>query len=312
MPVLMRGGASAGFCCLLWFLDALHHLKEGFLQEGSFFCGAFFRAASFIWFHRSLLACMIMRRQIVTAGKGYYVLKRIFVGALFVLILVEAKKCRAGGVCDDWVNRGGYCVDYVKSRVATFPVPKNEAEITLLNNREDRHVAQGDVAIFDLGNYWHVALIEKVHLDRNGNPTAIDVSEMNFGARLTQDDYRKKWGKKSRSEWQRAVSCGVTKKYGQAGRRTKVDLSTVQQIWSPAVAAAQADAAGNGSRFFGRIRQAFNRLLPGFSRRFRRHFGEGGGASRFSPAAVASSAACPDRSAARLSADSGGGRRPAD
>lgn len=176
-------------------------------------------------------------------------------------MLVEATNCRADGSCDDWVKKGGYCVDYVKSKIAAFPVPKDEAEITLLNNKASKDVAEGDVAIFDLGNYWHVAFIEKVHLDQQGNPTAIDVSEMNFGGRMSLDDYRKKWSPKSRNEWKRAISCGVTKKYGRTGKRTKIALSSVQQIWSPDIVAAQAGSAGIASRLLGKVREAYNHLL---------------------------------------------------
>jgi len=189
------------------------------------------------------------------------ILKRIFVILLFAFVLLDGTNCRAGSSCDDWVKRSGYCVDYVKSKIPAFPVPKDEAEITLLNNKLSKDVEVGDVAIFDLGNYWHVAYIEKVHLDQHGKPTAIDVSEMNFGGRMSLTDYRKKWSPKSRNEWKRAISCGVTKKYGRTGKRTKIALSSVQQIWSPVIAASQAGDAGNTSTLLDRVRQAFNHFL---------------------------------------------------
>lgn len=135
--------------------------------------------------------------------------------------------------CDDWVARRGYCVDYVKARIPTFPVPESEADMGRLNNREVRNIAAGDVAVFDLGRYWHVAYVECVHRDRRGTPIAIDVSEHNFGARMTADHYRRMWGGQ-KYEWERAVWCGVTKNYGQRSVRSNVPIGTVQQVWSPA------------------------------------------------------------------------------
>jgi len=186
-------------------------------------------------------------------------LKRIFVIVFFAFVIFDGTNCRAGSSCDDWVKRSGYCVDYVKSKIPAFP--KDEAEITLLNNKLSRDVEEGDVAIFDLGNYWHVAFIEKVHLDQHGNPTAIDVSEMNFGGRMSLADYRKKWSPKSRIEWKRAIGCGVTKKFGRTDKRTKIALSSVQQIWSPVVAASQAGGTDNSNTLLDRVRQAFNHFL---------------------------------------------------
>jgi hypothetical protein len=188
-------------------------------------------------------------------------LKRIFGIVLFAFVLFNGTNCRADSGCDDWVDRGGYCVDYVKSKIPAFPVPKDEAEITLLKNKASKDVDEGDVAIFDLGNYWHVAFIEKVHLDQHGKPAAIDVSEMNYGDRMSLAEYKKKWSPKSRVEWKRAISCGVTKNYGRTGKRTKIALSSVQQIWSPDIATPQAGGAGNRSRLLEKVRQAFNRFL---------------------------------------------------
>lgn len=189
------------------------------------------------------------------------ILKRIVGIVLFAFMLAEGTNCRADGTCDDWVDKGGYCVDYVKSKMPTFPVPKDVAAITLLNNKASKDVAQGDVAIFDLGKYWHVAFIEKVHVDQRGNATAIDVSEMNFGGRLSLNDYKKKWRSKNRSEWKRAISCGVTKKYGQTGKRTRIALSSVDQIWSPVVAASQVVGDGKTRRLLDKIREALNDFL---------------------------------------------------
>lgn len=185
--------------------------------------------------------------------------KRIFGTMLFLTLLAGASTCLAGRGCDDWVKRRGYCVDYVKSRVPSFPIPNDVAEIEQLSNKSARDVAEGDVAIFNLGMYWHVAYIEKVHLDQQGDPTAIDVSEMNFGEQLSLDDYLKEWRLKKKSEWKRAVSCGVTTRYGDIDRRSNIPLSSVQQIWSPAVAASQ---GGSGTiRLLDKVRYAFNVFL---------------------------------------------------
>ena len=119
-----------------------------------------------------------------------------------LMILVLTSVCTdsyAGCNCDDWMNRGGYCVDYVKTRIPAFPIPKTDAEIAALKNKETAKVEEGDVAIFDLGSYWHVAYVEKVHLDSQGTATAIDVSEMNFGGEISFDEYRNRWNKRTRA-----------------------------------------------------------------------------------------------------------------
>ena len=161
---------------------------------------------------------------------------------LLVTVLVTTlmhTSCYARCNCDDWMNKGGYCVDYVKTRIPTFPIPKTDIEIAALKNRETAKVEEGDVAIFDLGDYWHAAYVEKVHLDQHGAATAIDVSEMNFGGQLSFQEYRNKWNQKNESEWKRALCCGVTKKYDQLSRRKKIALDSVDQIWSPDTAASQ-------------------------------------------------------------------------
>ncbi len=142
-------------------------------------------------------------------------------------------RCYAGCNCDDWIKKGGYCVDYVKTKIPTFPIPQNTAEIAALKNRDTRKVTEGDVAIFNFSNYWHVAYVEKVQLDLHGNATSIDISEMNFGDQLSLNDFRNKWKQSSKSEWKRAVCCGVTDTYNQTNARKNVALNTVTQIWSP-------------------------------------------------------------------------------
>jgi hypothetical protein len=149
--------------------------------------------------------------------------------------IVMVTNCYADCDCDDWMKKGGYCVDYIKTRIPAFPIPQNTTEIAVLTNKEVSEVAEGDVAMFNFSNYWHVAYVEKVHQDQQGNATAIDVSEMNYGGQLSFDEYKNRWRQKSRSEWKRALCCGVTDNYDETSSRKKVALNTVRQIWSPTV-----------------------------------------------------------------------------
>lgn len=183
------------------------------------------------------------------------------VPAFVTAISVTATGCYAGVDCGDWIKRRGYCVDYVKTRVPAFPVPQSAGEVAALNNREIPDISEGDVAIFRYSNYWHVAYVEKVHLDKEGKSTAIDISEMNFGRKLSSSDYKKIWGEKSDAEWKRAVSCGVTHKYGRKGSRKKVDLDTVRQVWSPASAKAGVDRKGRVKIAVARVRGMLSRFF---------------------------------------------------
>ena len=117
--------------------------------------------------------------------------------ATFVAATMMHTSCYAGCNCDDWMAKGGYCVDYVKAKVPSFPTPRNTTEIATLKNKDILEVTEGDVALFSISNYWHVAYVEKVHLDQHGNATAIDVSEMNFGDQLSLNEFRNKWKQKS-------------------------------------------------------------------------------------------------------------------
>lgn len=169
--------------------------------------------------------------------------------------------CYAGCNCDDWMNKGGYCVDYIKARIPAFPVPQNIPEIESLKNRDISDVAEGDVAIFDLNNFWHVAYVEKVHLDRQGNATSIDVSEMNFGDQMSFNEYKRKWGQKSRSEWKRALCCGVTDNYDRTSSRKNIALNSVTQIWSPASPSPGDGFKDSDDTVLGKVREVFNRFI---------------------------------------------------
>lgn len=172
----------------------------------------------------------------------------IIVATIVVAGLLHAR-CYAGCNCDDWMQKGGYCVDYIKTQIPAFPIPQNATEIEALKNKDISDVEEGDVAIFNLGSYWHVAYVEKVYPDQQGNAAAIDVTEMNFGGQLSFGEFRNTWKQKSRSEWKRALCCGITDNYGQAGSRKNVALNTVTQIWSP------------DETVFDKVREVFNEFI---------------------------------------------------
>jgi hypothetical protein len=188
-------------------------------------------------------------------------MKLIKILATALLIIFMHTGCYAACNCDDWMNRGGYCVDYVKTRIPTFPIPKTDAEIASLKNKETSKVVEGDVAIFDLGKYWHVAYVEKVHVDSQGTATAIDVSEMNFGGLLPFGEYRKKWRPGNESGWKRALCCGVTKNYSRTGVRNNISLDSIEQIWSPVSAASREKNAGRTDTLLEKVREAFNQFI---------------------------------------------------
>lgn len=161
--------------------------------------------------------------------------------------------------CDDWMDRGGYCVDYVKERIPSFPVPYRDGMPTLKNS-DLADVTEGDVAVFALRNYWHVAYVEKVHRDQHGEATGIDVSEMNFGGSLSYAEFKARWKSNSRDEWYRASCCGVTDNYDEITTRENVDLDTVRQIWSPDDAAPQGFGRLRLQAIVGKVREAIDRF----------------------------------------------------
>lgn len=189
-------------------------------------------------------------------------MKQITLLVTAIVFTLIRPRCYAGCNCDDWMNKGGYCVDYVKTKIPTFPIPKTDAEIAALNNRDTAKVEEGDVAIFDLGDYWHVAYVEKVHLDQQGTATAIDVSEMNFGEQLSFQEYRNKWNHKNESEWKRALCCGVTKNYDQLGMRKNIALDSVEQVWSPDSATTHVINRGQrDDTLLAKVREALNQFI---------------------------------------------------
>lgn len=163
--------------------------------------------------------------------------------------------------CDDWMGKGGYCVDYIKTRIQTFPIPQNKEDMVGLKNTEVTDVTEGDVAIFTIKNYWHVAYVEKVHRNQQGEATAIDVSEMNFGDELSFAEFKSTWKSKSQAEWYRALCCGITDNYDQVSLRKNVAFNTVKQIWSPDDVVSEGVGGLRVKAIVGKVREVINRFL---------------------------------------------------
>jgi hypothetical protein len=163
--------------------------------------------------------------------------------------------------CSDWMNKGGYCVDYIKEKIPEFPIPLSTTAIASLKNKPVSEITEGDVAIFNFSNYWHVAYVEKVHRDQQGVAHSIDVSEMNFGDRLTRDEFKAKWKSRNESELQRAICCGVTDKYDQMSFRKNVDLDTVKQIWSPDSAESESVSVRRARTAVDKVKEVLNRFI---------------------------------------------------
>ena len=188
-------------------------------------------------------------------------MKRITVIVLAILISGIHTCCYAVSCnCDDWMEKGGYCVDYIKTRIPTFTIPSKD-EMADLKNTDIADVTEGDVAIFTIENYWHVAYIEKVHRNLLGNATAIDVSEMNFGDDLSFAEFKAKWKSKSRAEWNRTFCCGITDNYDQITSRKNIDLNTVKQIWSPDDVASEGIGRRQVKAIVGKVREFINRFF---------------------------------------------------
>jgi len=158
------------------------------------------------------------------------------------------------------MGKGGYCVDYIKTRIPTFPIPHKD-EMPELKNTDISNVTEGDVAIFTIKNYWHVAYVEKVHRDQQGEATAIDVSEMNFGDELSFADFKDKWKSKKQAEWNRAICCGITDNYDEMTFRKNVALDTVKQLWSPDDVGYEDIGGGRVKAIVGKVREVMNHFF---------------------------------------------------
>ena len=140
-------------------------------------------------------------------------------------------------------------------------MPLNKEKMVDLKNTDITNVTEGDVAIFTIKNYWHVAYVEKVHRNPQGEATAIDVSEMNFGDELSFAEFKDKWKSKSPAEWNRALCCGITDNYDRVSLRNSVALNTVKQIWSPDNAMSEAVEERRVKAMVGKVREVVNRFI---------------------------------------------------
>jgi len=189
-------------------------------------------------------------------------MRRILLISLSIAVAgVYTKVHAASCSCSDWMNKAGYCVDYVKEKIPEFPIPQNTTEIASLKNKEISEITEGDVAIFSLRNYWHVAYVEKVHRNQQGIASAIDVSEMNFGDQMSFDEFRASWKSTNENEWKRAICCGVTDKYDQMSFRKNIALDTVKQIWSPDSAESESVSVRRARTAVDKVKEVLNRFI---------------------------------------------------
>jgi len=188
-------------------------------------------------------------------------MKRIAIIVLTILISgIHTIGYAANCNCNDWMEKGGYCVDYIKTRIPTFPIP-NRDEMVGLKNTGIYDVTEGDVAVFFNKNYWHVAFVEKVYRDQRGKATAINVSEMNFGDALSLPEFKAKWKSNSPAELNRSFCCGITDNYDQITLRDKITLNTVKQIWSPDDVASEGIGRRRVKAIVGKVREVVNRFF---------------------------------------------------
>lgn len=162
--------------------------------------------------------------------------------------------------CDVWMEKGGYCVDYIKDRIPSFLIPTKD-DMGALKNTDIAEITEGDVAIFAIKNYWHVAYVELVHRNPRGEATAIDVSEQNFGDELSFPEFKTKWKSNSREEWNQALCCGITDNYDRITWRKNISISTVKQVWSPDDAASEGIGRQRVNALVGKVREVFNKFL---------------------------------------------------
>ncbi|QWV95625.1 hypothetical protein KP004_03580 [Geomonas oryzisoli] len=129
-----------------------------------------------------------------------------------------------------------------------------------LKNADIADVTEGDVAIFTIKSYWHVAYVERVLRNAQDEPVTIDVSEMNFGDEPTFAEFRSRWKSANREEWSRALCCGITDNYNEITTRKNVAIETVHQIWSPDDAARDGTARRRLKALLGRVKEVINRF----------------------------------------------------
>jgi hypothetical protein len=100
-----------------------------------------------------------------------------------------------------WLNKGGFCTDYVNKMTKQKKTNSNWKPVSTSNIR------RGDIAQFN--SRAHYAFVERVITDGNRRPVAIDVSEYNYGDCWIDEDML------------------VTDKYMKINKRTAIPLIDV-------------------------------------------------------------------------------------
>lgn len=126
-----------------------------------------------------------------------------------VISMVFTSYFAIGADCSKYLGRG-YCTDYIQ--VITGSTQGGNAK-DWVSNIEKQDVAVGDVAIFTLGAYGHVAFVESVRLDDRGAPQSVDLSEWNYSKEYVDPD------------------CVVTSSFGITTKRRNVSLNTISGFW---------------------------------------------------------------------------------
>lgn len=130
--------------------------------------------------------------------------------------------------CGDWLS--GQCVAHARTMTNNLMPSCNGAAKDCPENKAAKDVTSGDVVKLNLGQYGHVAYVYA----RGGN--SLRISEKNKGTRLSRNRFselaKQNGISDSDVEYQRAINCGVTEKYGVKDERT-INISQVAGVWSP-------------------------------------------------------------------------------
>lgn len=133
------------------------------------------------------------------------IFKRVCLG--FALAIASALVYAAD--CSQYLGKG-YCTDYIFAQTGQ----RQPGDAQDWNGDHDLSLLQkGDVAIFDLGTYGHVALVENVNKDSSGTPVSVNLSEWNYGPTYVNE------------------ACAVTNAFGIRGTRENIPVSTVDRFW---------------------------------------------------------------------------------
>lgn len=123
----------------------------------------------------------------------------------------------SGDVCQPYYGRG-YCTDYITQRMGSHP--RGVGPSVWPANRNVRQAQAGVALIF--GNLappaGHVAYVERVVRQSNGDPVSFEISEMNYGGGAKSGVPRECW---------------VSNNFGVVTRRTiSVNDSSITGFWS--------------------------------------------------------------------------------